>query len=72
MKREVIVHLADGWTLRSASSRRTAGDYVRLCRPNGREHAYWHHTEWQRHPVLVMGAILNAANTHARVARQSR
>lgn len=58
---EVIVRLADGWSLQSGSDTHRSGDYVRLCSPDGREHAYWHYEEWQEQPVLVMGAIINAA-----------
>lgn len=58
---EVIVELKDGWSLRSSSKTYEAGDYVRLCRPDGSEYAYWHYDEWQADPRLVMGAIINAA-----------
>lgn len=58
---EVVVELADGWTLRSSSEEFTAGDYVRLCKPDGTEYCYWHYDEWQDDPRLVMGAIVNAA-----------
>ena len=58
---EVVVTLADGWTLRSADQIFTSGGYVRLCRPDGTEYAYWDHTEWRDDPTLVMGAIINSA-----------
>lgn len=60
---EVIVKLADGHTLRSGSPHEDflSGEYVRFCRPDGTEILYWDHTEWETDPVLVMGAIMNAA-----------
>lgn len=58
---EVVVELADGWTLRSGAEQFTSGEYVRLVRPDGTEYAYWDNAEWQEDPVLVMGAILNSA-----------
>lgn len=58
---EIVVQLADGWSLRSSDPELMSGDYVRLCRPDGSEYLYWHHDEWQADPVLVMGALLNAA-----------
>lgn len=64
---EVVVHVADGWSLRSgviggaAPSALLSGDYVRLCRPDGSEYQYWDSEEWKVEPTLVMGAILNAA-----------
>jgi len=60
---EVVARLADGWTLRSGSSTPdfTSGEYVRLCRPDGSEYLYWDKEEWTIDPVLVMGAIINAA-----------
>lgn len=60
---EVVVELADGWTLRSGSSYETfvSGEYVRLCRPDGSEYVYWDHGEWSDDPILVMGAIINSA-----------
>lgn len=61
MCEETIVRLADGWTLRSGSETFQSGDYVRLCRPDGSEYAYWHYDEWRADPQLVMGAIINAA-----------
>lgn len=60
---EVVVELADGWTLRSGCEHvlLVSGEWVRLCRPDGSEYAYWHNDEWEKDPVLVMGAILNSA-----------
>lgn len=60
---EVIVELADGWTIRSGSSNPnyTCGQYVRICRPDGNEYLYEDWAEWQEEPILVMGAIINAA-----------
>lgn len=64
---EVVVNLADGWTLRSGvyepakPGAFTSGEYVRLCRPDGKEHLYWDQEEWATDPALVMGAIINSA-----------
>ena len=64
---EIIVKLADGCTLRSgvddpdAEGALTAGDYVRLCGPDGEEIHFWSKDEWQTDPSLVMGAIMIAA-----------
>ena len=64
---EVVVVLADGWTIRSgvyeptAPDARVSGEYVRLVRPDGNEYAYWDQDEWEKDPALVMGAILNSA-----------
>lgn len=61
---EVVVQLANGWTLRSGSDSKSgfiSGDYVRLCRPDGSESLFWSSDEWRDDPVLVMGAIMNAA-----------
>lgn len=58
---EVVVRLADGWTIRSAAAELTSGEYVRICRPDESEYVYYHHNEWQEDPVLVMGAIINIA-----------
>lgn len=64
MENETIVELADGCTLRSGDTTGefAAGEYVRLCDPDGREVVYWHNDEWERDPVLVMGAILRSAS----------
>lgn len=58
---EIVVQLANGCSLRSADDKRLAGGYVRLVDPNGVELQYWDKAEWERDPVLVMGAILCAA-----------
>lgn len=64
---ESVAALADGWSLRSgvydqaAPDALTSGEYVRLCRPDGTEYAYWDAEEWTTDPALVMGAIINAA-----------
>ena len=60
---EVILDLRDGWTLRSGSSSDefTSGEWVRLCEPDGTEYLYWDNAEWRDDPILVMGAIINAA-----------
>jgi hypothetical protein len=58
---EMVLALADGWTLRSAAEDFLSGEYVRLCRPDGSEYAYWHYNEWKDDPILVMGAIINSA-----------
>lgn len=36
-------------------------DYIRVLDAQGRELAYWSHTEWAEEPVEVLGAILGAA-----------
>lgn len=63
---EAVALLADGWTLRSGNvgseSDCVSGEYVRLVRPDGTEYRYWHCDEWQEDPILVMGAIINAAS----------
>jgi hypothetical protein len=58
---EVVVALANGYTLRSGAEDRISGEYVRLCDPDGYEVMYWHHDEWDADPIMVMGAILNSA-----------
>jgi hypothetical protein len=61
---EVVVRLADGWSLRSGATELTgltSGEYVRLCDPEGVEFLYWDQDEWRLDPALVMGAIINAA-----------
>lgn len=64
---EVVVRLADGWTLRSGvydqtdDAALTSGEYVRLCYPDGEEYAYWDQEEWHTDPALVMGAVINSA-----------
>lgn len=62
MENEILVELANGYSLRSGSEEYHAGDYVRLCNEIGEEIAYWDHLEWQEEPVEVMGAILVAAS----------
>jgi hypothetical protein len=65
---EVVVKLADGWTLRSGvydqndPEAYTSGEYVRLCDPNDVEYVYWDQEEWRNDPALVMGAIINSAS----------
>ena len=58
---EVVVRLTDGWSLRSSDDELVSGGYVRLCRPDSSEYAFWTSDEWRDEPVLVMGAIINAA-----------
>jgi hypothetical protein len=60
---EIVVRLADGWTIRSGSSDPdyTCGEYVRICRPDGSEYLYEDNAEWRDDPVLVMGAVIMAA-----------
>lgn len=61
---ETVVALADGCTLRSGASDLsglTSGEYVRLCDPDGSEILYYHYPEWEEDPILVMGALMNAA-----------
>ncbi len=58
---EVVVELANGYSLRSGCHEDgviDAGDYVRLCAPNGTERLRWDSDEWQRAPVTVMSAIM--------------
>lgn len=64
---EIIVDLASGWSLRSGSEQHISGEYVRLVDPAGREIFYWHHDEWETDPILVMGAIINAAAVTSKV-----
>lgn len=58
---EVVAELADGWTLVSGATDYVSGEYVTLRRPDGTVYAHWDSVEWQEDPVLVMGAIINAA-----------
>jgi hypothetical protein len=58
---EVVLALANGWTLRSGGEDFTSGEYVRLVDPHGEEHLQWHQAEWAADPALVMGAIINTA-----------
>lgn len=60
---EVVVRLADGWSLRSGSPilGLMSGDYVRLVRPDGSEYCYWHHNEFEDDSAVVLGAVINAA-----------
>ena len=63
---EVVVALADGWSLRSGvyaseSLATTSGEYVRLCDPDGSEYLYYDSSEWECDPVGVMGALINSA-----------
>lgn len=67
---EIVVQLANGCSLRSADGERLAGGYVRLVDPNGVELQYWDNAEWERDPILVMGAILCAAAAPDTDARQ--
>jgi hypothetical protein len=71
MEDEIVVKLANGCTLRSGSEEFMAGDYVRIVDPSGEEIAYWDHAEWQEDPVVVMGAIMNAAHHPFRIKFQS-
>jgi hypothetical protein len=64
---EVIVKLADGWTIRSGVYKpddpeaTISGEYVRLCDPEGAEYLYYDQAEWEEDPATVMGAFINAA-----------
>ena len=60
---EIIVHLANGNTIRSEGDDHLAGAYVRICDPNGTELFYWDKLEWAESPEEVMGAILISAQT---------
>ena len=59
---EIKIPVANGCTLRSSSEKFMAGDYVRLCDPKGHELCYWDNVEWNEDPIIVMGAIIMAAN----------
>lgn len=60
---EFIVDLQNGNTIRTDTyANNSAGSsYVRICDPEGKELAYWVHTEWEEDSQLVMGAILGCA-----------
>ena len=60
---EVVLELANGYSLRSGGEEFLAGEYVRLVDGTGEEALYWDQEEWSSDPALVMGAILNAAIT---------
>lgn len=60
---EVVLQLANGFSLRSGGENFTSGEYVRLCDPTGEEVLYWDQEEWRSDPALVMGAIINSAIT---------
>ena len=69
---EVLLPLANGWSLVSgvynpAPDSFTCGEYVRLVDEGGHEVLYWDSEEWATDPVLVMGAIINAAANKARL-----
>lgn len=63
MEDEVMLHLANGYSLRSGSTSDEflCGEWVRLVDWNGKEVLYWDFEEWHKDPILVMGAIINAA-----------
>lgn len=62
---ETVVALADGCTIRSGQDEDRpdciAGGYVRVVDADGEDVAYWTSNEWAEDPILVMGAMLNAA-----------
>lgn len=60
---EVTIKLLNGNIIKSGCSTPDfiSGEYVQLCNSEGKEIAYWDHSEWQEDPILVMGAILNSA-----------
>jgi len=66
---EVVVKLADGWSIRSGvykpdeEGALTSGEYIRLVDPEGVEYLYYDQAEWEpnNEGALVMGAFLNAA-----------
>lgn len=58
---EVLLELANGYSLRSGGTDFISGEYVRLCDPDGEEILYWEQEEWRNDPALVMGAIINSA-----------
>ena len=66
---EVVLQLADGWTLRSGPDftrepDTNTGAYVRVCRPDGSENLAWHHSEWRTDPIGVMGMIIINIKDH--------
>ena len=65
--KELVVPLANGWSLRSAGLENECGAYVRVCDETGEEVAYWDMQEWQDEPEEVMGAILRTAQLKMRV-----
>lgn len=69
---EVELLLANGWKLVSGCynpdpTSCTCGEYVRLVDELGAEVCYWDSEEWGTDPVLVMGAIINAAAKQLRI-----
>lgn len=67
IRKELIVPLADGTTLRSGAYESRAdgpsvGEYVRVCEADGTEYLFWDSSEWAEDPVLVMGAIILSAS----------
>lgn len=65
---DLIVRLADGWSLRTYSGDRegtTAGDFVVLCEPSGATARRWTADQWRDRPVPVMAEILADAGGRA-------
>ena len=60
---EFVLHLANGHTIRTSTfaDHPEGADYVRVCRPDGTELAYWDSEEWRDNPQLVIGAFLGCA-----------
>ena len=73
---EVVLQLAEGWTLRSGpeynleNRDHNTGAYVRVCGPDGSEWLAWHHSEWRANPVGVMGEIIFALKDHLTEVRE--
>jgi len=64
---EVVVELANGWTLRAGSGEYTA--HVRVCTPDGGEEGYWSVDEWADPDTgeEALGAIIGAAARQLRI-----
>lgn len=67
---EVVLELANGFSIRSGGEVFHSGEYVRIVDPKGDEVLYWDQEEWRIDPALVMGAIINAAITAADEAKE--
>lgn len=63
---EFVLHLENGNTIRTSTYEddEEGASYVRVCRPDGSEQAYWTYDEWAEDPKLVMGAFLGSAGSY--------
>jgi hypothetical protein len=59
MEAEAVIELASGCEVRCPPGSEDC-EYVRIVNADGCELAYWHYTEFQEDPVLVLGALLGA------------